>query len=550
MVCVSGQLILTDLWRDMMRKFSSYGPLDRELHYYVPRQELINGAIQQLKGDNPNKGGHYITVWAPRQTGKTWIMQEVLFTLQQDAQFDVVLLPLQDLYLISDINQAAQILAQLLIEKLGLENLTINTLKDLRLLFKRETLRKPLILILDEFDGLDEAVIAGLVSFFRNIYHIRQSQADKSTAEKDYLLHSLALIGVRTALGIENMKGSPFNIQRSVHIPNLTYDEVTQMFNWYQQESGQLIKPEVVERLWYEFQGQPGLTGWIGELLTETYNQAPDQPITMEQFEGVYANALDLLPNNNILNIISKAKQEPYKPFVLELFQTKKKIKFTYHDPIINFLYMNGVVDVEQVGFGENEVKFPCPYVQKQLFNYFARELYQEMDSLYDPFEDLSDTITDNSINIRQLLVRYEQYLHDNRDMILKDAPRRKKDLRIYEAVFQFHLYLYLVSFLRSYEAQIYPEFPAGNGQIDLLIRYAGQLFGLELKSFANQRSYQKALDQAAKYGQELSVTEIWLVLFIENVDDKNRQLFEADYVDNERGVTVHPLFVQTGKNQ
>jgi hypothetical protein len=322
------------------------------------------------------------------------------------------------------------------------------------------------------------------------------------------------------------------------------------MFNWYQQESGQLIKPEVVERLWYEFQGQPGLTGWIGELLTETYNQAPDQPITMEQFEGVYANALDLLPNNNILNIISKAKQEPYKPFVLELFQTKKKIKFTYHDPIINFLYMNGVVDVEQVGFGENEVKFPCPYVQKQLFNYFARELYQEMDSLYDPFEDLSDTITDNSINIRQLLVRYEQYLHDNRDMILKDAPRRKKDLRIYEAVFQFHLYLYLVSFLRSYEAQIYPEFPAGNGQIDLLIRYAGQLFGLELKSFANQRSYQKALDQAAKYGQELSVTEIWLVLFIENVDDKNRQLFEADYVDNERGVTVHPLFVQTGKNQ
>jgi hypothetical protein len=45
-------------------------------------------------------------------------------------------------------------------------------------------------------------------------------------------------------------------------------------------------------------------------------------------------------------------------------------------------------------------------------------------------------------------------------------------------------------------------------------------------------------------------VTEIWLVLFIESVDEKNRQLFEADYIDNERGVTVHPLFVQTGKNQ
>jgi hypothetical protein len=532
-----------------MRKFSSYGPPNTKLHYYTPREALIANVITQLKGEEPDEGGHYITIWAPRQTGKTWIMREVFLTLEQETQFDVVILSLQFLTEVTDSNRVAQLIARKLIEELNLDkNLSINSLDDFDQLFERKILTKPLIMILDEFDALEQTVIARIVAIFRHIYNTRQNQVHKSTAEKDYLLHGIALIGVRAVLGVENVKGSPFNVQRSVHIPNLTHDEVIYLFNQYQQESGQTIEPEVVERIWYEFQGQPGLTNWFGELLTETYNQATHQPITMDQFEDVYADALDLLPNNNILNIISKAKQEPYKPFVLEMFQTKKKIKFTYLDPIINFLYMNGVVDVERVG--ENEVKFPCPYIQKQLFNYFARELYQEMDDLYDPFEDLSDTITDNSINIRQLLVRYEQYLHANRDMILKDAPRRKKDLRIYEAVFQFHLYLYLVSFLRAYEAQIYPEFPTGNGQIDLLIRYAGQLFGLELKSFANQRLYRKALDQAAKYGQELSVTEIWLVLFIESVDEKNRQLFEADYIDNERGVTVHPLFVQTGKNQ
>jgi hypothetical protein len=36
---------------------------------------------------------------------------------------------------------------------------------------------------------------------------------------KDYLLHGMALIGVRAVLGVENVKGSPFNVQRSVHIP-------------------------------------------------------------------------------------------------------------------------------------------------------------------------------------------------------------------------------------------------------------------------------------------------------------------------------------------
>jgi hypothetical protein len=530
-----------------MRRFSSYGSPNKKSHYYVPRETLITNAIRELKGEELDEDGHYITVWAPRQTGKTWIMQQVVSIIEPDDQFDVVYLSLQFLYEENDADIVAQLFAQELIKKLNLDKLSINSLKDLHHLFERGTLTKPLILILDEFDALDSAVIARLVAIFRHIYNTRRNQTNKSSAEKDYLLHGLALIGVRAVLGVENVKGSPFNVQRSLHIPNLTHDEVVYLFDWYQREQQQQIEPEVVERIWYEFKGQPGLTCWFGELLTETYNQATDQPITMTLFEGVYANALNLLPNNNILNIISKAKQEAYKAYVLELFETKDKVKFSYDDPIINFLYMNGVVSIDKASLTEHYVKFPCPYIQKRLFNHFARELYQGIDRLYDPFEDLSDTITDQNINIPRLLQRYEQYLQANREMVLKDAPRRKKDLRVFEAVFQFHLYLYLVSFFRGYEVQIVPEFPTGNGAIDFLMRYAGQLFGLELKSFANQASYRKALKQTAKYAKELGVSEIWLVLFVEVVDDRNRQLFQMDYTDDNWLVVVHPLFVQIG---
>lgn len=60
-----------------MRKFSSYGPLDPELHYYVDRKVLVNQAFTQLVGENPDRGGHYMTVWGTRQAGKSWIMQQV-----------------------------------------------------------------------------------------------------------------------------------------------------------------------------------------------------------------------------------------------------------------------------------------------------------------------------------------------------------------------------------------------------------------------------------------------------------------------------------------
>lgn len=53
-----------------MRKFSSYGPIDTELHYYAPRTELLDRAYLQVVGENPEKGGRYTTVWGPQQTGK------------------------------------------------------------------------------------------------------------------------------------------------------------------------------------------------------------------------------------------------------------------------------------------------------------------------------------------------------------------------------------------------------------------------------------------------------------------------------------------------
>ena len=54
-----------------MRRFSSYGALNNKLYYYIPRETLIKNAITLLKGEEPDEGGHYITVWAHQKTNKT-----------------------------------------------------------------------------------------------------------------------------------------------------------------------------------------------------------------------------------------------------------------------------------------------------------------------------------------------------------------------------------------------------------------------------------------------------------------------------------------------
>jgi len=50
---------------------------------------------------------------------------------------------------------------------------------------------------------------------------------------------------------------------------------------------------------------------------------------------------------------------------------------------------MNGVIDVEKTTDTQFYTRFSCSFVQKRLFNYFSEEIFDLLDRLYDPFEDL-----------------------------------------------------------------------------------------------------------------------------------------------------------------
>ena len=92
----------------------------------------------------------------------------------------------------------------------------------------------------------------------------------------------------------------------------------------------------------------------------------------------------------------------------------------------------------------------------------------------------------------------------------------------------------------------VIPEFPTGNGKIDLLLHYKNSQYGLELKSFSDEGAYHKAIKQAARYGKSLGLKHIDLLFFIDAIDEKNRAKYETDDVDAESGVRVIISFAET----
>ncbi|TGN99951.1 hypothetical protein PN36_30030 [Candidatus Thiomargarita nelsonii] len=430
-----------------MRQFCSYGPVDCQEHFCVQRQALIAKGVEQLIA-NPEKGGHYFTIWAPRQTGKTWLMRQLEQAIEQQYPEKFTLLNfsmggLRGMSFTPSENSAfPETFAELLQEKLP-NKPTVSSWKEFRDLFsKTEGLwDRPLILLIDEVDTIPLALIDLMVAQFRELYLDR----------KNNWLHGLALVGVRAVLGIESQRGSPFNIQRSLKVPNLTPEEVKELYRQYQEESGQPIEAAVVDKIYQSTKGQPGLVSWFGEMLTEKYNPGTHQVIDMETWELIWHKARFVEQNNTVMNLIAKARMSEYQAFLIKVF-THSSEQFSFHDPKCSYMYLHGIITSETIqrangGLGEI-CRFSSPFIQDCLYYALTNEIVADETAILSlqPLDDLADVFagTGNLLNLPALLTRYKDYLARLKDQGInpwKEQPRRKTDFKLKEAVGHFHLF-------------------------------------------------------------------------------------------------------------
>ncbi len=503
-----------------MRRFHSYGPVDCEEHFCVTREELMGQCTNQLIG-NPEKGGHYFTIWAPRQAGKTWLTWEVRKRIEKEhgERFLIGSMSVQGVILKDDDSEDEMLkkVPDLMRDTFRIKPDAPETWEGWRNFFHRDEglFDRPVILFVDEFDSLPAKVIDRVVTLFRDIYLKRES----------YLLHGLALIGVRAVLGVESDRGSPFNIQRSLQVPNFTQKEVDHLCQQYQDESGQTIGSDVVAEVFRATRGQPGLVCWFGELLTEKYNPGPDQPIDMNVWKTAYRKACYTEWNNTVLNLVKKARTR-YLGQVLEMF-TRSDMQFSIDAEWCSYLYLNGIIDTEtqthETGETVEICRFSSPFVQKRLFNALTHDLIGDRMPILalEPLDDLADVFDGPELDLPALLERYKDYLKRLSARGInpwKDQPRRA-DMHLTEYVGHFHLYAWLLSAVGR-RCIIRPEFPTGNGRVDLHLRCGEKRGIIEVKSFTNLSDARAAKAQAAGYAKQMTLNTVTLALFVPVEDE------------------------------
>ncbi len=252
----------------------------------------------------------------------------------------------------------------------------------------------------------------------------------------------------------------------------------------------------------------------------EKYNPGANQTIDEDTWELVWESARAAEPNNTLLNIIAKARELESQEFLITLFTTSN-IPFFFHYPQHNYLYLHGIIEPELEILPNGKKQYICrftsQFVQQCLYDALIEEILEPKTQI--PAIELLDNLSDvfATLNLPALLARYKNYLVRLKAKGInpwKEQPRRKKDFQLTEWVGHFHLFSWLVQAVGR-RCVISPEFPTGNGKVDLHLRCGNQQGIIEVKSFVD--SYQIELDQkqAADYAKNLGIDSVTIALFL-----------------------------------
>ena len=504
-----------------MRSFSTHGRVYPEENYVVPRTAEIADFIHRVKG------GKYIVLFAPRQTGKTTFFRLALSALTtEDAAYFPIQLDFQTMRNTTPTTFYERLTYEIrweiesVFEKRGgtpskaltqfLENTPLTDDFSM-LMFFRQLGRlldsdahsavpafKRVVLLIDEFDGIPQTVVGDFLYALRQIY----------LSGKQRCPYSIGIVGVRSITQLDYDRSvSPFNIQDEFKLPNFTVEQVDTLFSQYTDEVGQAFGPEVIHTLHKQTAGQPFLVNRLAQILTEELDIPKTETIAPSHFGKAHALLLDE-DNTNFTHLITNIRRDRrFESFLMRVVSYDKGIRFKQHNDIISELATYGVIARGADGMCEIVNPIYQQYILQAfqpIFNGVEDEYFGENSDA-----DFIDYLTPSGLlEMRLLLDNFRDFIvrAGFRILLVPETPQ--------EFVGQYLLSAYLDQFVRSVGGVMFLEVPTGRGRMDLLISHNQRKYIVETKIWEGMRRYQTGKKQLAAYLKLENTTEGYYVVF------------------------------------
>jgi hypothetical protein len=361
--------------------------------------------------------------------------------------------------------------------------------------FWSEESSKPLVLFIDEIDGLIEDTLVSLLKQFRTGYEDRPT----------YFPQSICLIGVRDLRDYKvrsqeeeqlNVLVSPFNIiATSLRLGDFSQSQVRDLYLQHTQATGQVFTDEAMECAYYLTQGQPWLVNALGYLACFSKGADRSKPITQEVIETA-KEKLILRRAVHFDTILGRLNDKRVRSVI---------------DPIISG-------STELIPYDTNDLQYVCDLgLIKQDSIEIANPIYREIiprvlvrdtqKAIHKLYPNTTWYLNrDHSLNMSELLKNFTQFFRENS--------------QAWGMQFQYQEsmpHLLLMAFLQRVVnggGTICREYALGRKRVDLLVLWQQQCFVIELKVKHGEETLAQGLDQTTQYMDTVNATEGHLVIF------------------------------------
>ncbi len=488
----------------MEKFFNCSGACIPEDHYMVD----IRYQFEQLQPLVDEK--RYFIMHAPRQTGKTTIINQYVEHLNQQEAYIALYTNFEggqalrnqvervNNLVISTIELAAQV--DLPEEYHPSEAcFDIRSMEQGLLTFLTKwclELPKPLVLFIDEIDAL---IGDSLISVLRQLRH-GYNKRPKSFP------HALCLIGLRDIrdyrIYSDETKryvigGSAFNIkEKSVRIPDFTLDQVRHLYQQHTEATGQPFAPNAVLHVFEQTNGQPWLVNALGrELCFEAKAVPREQTVSKAHVDAAIERLI--LRRDVHLDQLADKLTEPRVARIIEGIligtETGEESQTAGEDK-------QYLMDLGLLRKGKHGDEIANPIYQEII----PRELTAvRQDRLgQDPAWYILET---GKLDIRKVIDRYIEFYKEHSELI----TTRKT----YTEAAHHLLLMSWLQRITNGGGTIRREYAAGLGRLDLCIEFAGERFAFELK-LNSRRVLEEGRQQLADYLHRLSLPSGWLIVF------------------------------------
>ncbi|MDR1041725.1 MAG: ATP-binding protein [Deltaproteobacteria bacterium] len=536
-----------------IRSFNTVGICDPKLHYILPAIPRLPDVTDMIDGR------FYFVLHAPRQSGKTTLLTSLTDKINSEDRYYAIYCDFSTLGDTIDTGIAmGQAVAQI---NAALFSSDIGKISDLAFSFNSRpymddadikirlmlnelcrNLDKELIVFFDEADCLQEAPMLMFLRQIRTGYNLRLKSKGNNFPR------SIALVGmrdikdfltkVRKPFEPKGPEGSPFNVKKeSLTLSDFTRDEIMSLYGQRTEETGQAFTVEAVDRAWYWSEGQPWLVNALA--YEATVKLLKNDRTTTVSGECIDRAAVAMLSRDeaHFGSLKSRLRESRVKMVMEAALFAPASLADDFSDEDLDYVVDLGLLKPDSADgvflrpanpiYRELSILTMTDWLRhkmpKNLPDIWMEGSCLDMDSLLKAFQR---HWRENSVSLAEAY-RLDIQVQESVALVLENLPfadvksvsdtiieniRTRKAAKYNEIFAQLVLYSFLDRASNG-GAEVFREYPLGNGRVGICVIYEGIKYLLELK-IKGVQSVNDSCQQLYGYMDKANSSVGWLVVF------------------------------------